>query len=97
MIELELKQQESAQIISIKIPTEIAKPEDLKGLKLPDGLDFSKPIIIEGRAPIWAYGYLVHECHPAPWCAVFDPRIGAVCVESHIMEVRPGQVIPVEL
>ncbi|MFB2933777.1 CRISPR-associated protein Csx3 [Aerosakkonemataceae cyanobacterium BLCC-F154] len=31
-----------------------------KKLQLPDGIDFSQGIIIEGKLPIWLYGYLVY-------------------------------------
>ena len=50
-------------------------------------------VVLTGRAPIWLYGWLVHECHFTRWVACYDPRLGAVVVESHTPEVRVGQVI----
>jgi len=61
----------------------IADHRDLAQLQLPPGLDWRKGVIINGRAPIWLYAYLVHQCHPAAWLAVVDPRQGAVVVEAH--------------
>jgi CRISPR-associated protein Csx3 len=76
----------------------IIEPEDLKGLKLPSGIDFSQGIVIEDKGPIWLYAYLVHECHPAAWVGCYDPRYkGAVVVETHTRGVSVGQVLKLEL
>ncbi|MGE5656975.1 MAG: CRISPR-associated protein Csx3 [Actinomycetota bacterium] len=32
-------------------------------------------MVIEGKVPIWLYGYLVHECHPGIWAACYDTRL----------------------
>lgn len=61
----------------------IADPRDLANLHLPPGVDWRKGVIINGRAPIWLYALFVHECHPAVWVAVMDPRHGGVVVEKH--------------
>ncbi len=50
-------------------------------------------VVLTGRAPIWLYGWLVHECHCTRWVACYDPRLGAVVVSSHHPEARVGQVI----
>jgi len=60
--------------------------KDLKNISLPENIDFSKGVIINGKGPIWLYVYLAHLCHPSAWIATVDPRIGAVVVESH----KPG-------
>lgn len=76
----------------------IIEPEDLKGLKLPSGIDFSQGIVIEGKGPIWLYAYLVHECHAAAWVGCYDPRHkGAIVVETHTRIVSVGQVLKLEL
>lgn len=70
--------------------------DQIRTLRLPP-LDRSRPVILSGRGPIWLYGYLLHQCHPHPWVAVYDPRLaGAVVVECH-MAGGPGvgSVIPV--
>jgi CRISPR-associated protein Csx3 len=76
----------------------VISPEDLKGLQLPESIQFSEGIVIEGRGPIWLYGYLVHLCHPSAWVACYDPRLaGAVVVQTHTKGVSVGSVIPLSL
>jgi len=80
-------------------------PDDLKAMTLPTDLVWSIGVVIEGKAPIWLYSYLVHECHAAVWVACFDPRLrdgtpnsgGAVVVATHSRQVSIGQVIAVTL
>lgn len=72
----------------------IITPEDLQGLQLPETIDWQQGVVIEGRAPIWLYGYLVHLCHPALWVACYDSRLGAVVVATHTHAVSVGQVLP---
>lgn len=74
----------------------IITPQDLSGLRLPSGLDPRKGIVISGRAPVWLYAYLVHECHPTLWVACFDPRLGAVVTNTHSHQVTIGQVLSLE-
>ncbi|EKV00578.1 CRISPR-associated protein, Csx3 family [Leptolyngbya sp. PCC 7375] len=80
-------------------------PADLKGLTLPKSIKSSQGIVIEGKAPIWLYGYLLHACRASAWIAFFDPRLGgsalgsggAVVVETHSDQVEVGQVLVVEI
>ncbi len=83
--------------IHIGTPDGNITPNDLKGLKLPPRIDFSQGIVIEGKGPIWLYGYLIHECHPAAWVGCYDPRLGAVVVASHTHEVSISQVFKLDL
>jgi CRISPR-associated protein Csx3 len=87
------------QHLHVRIANEngIITPENLKGLKLPEGIDYSQGIVIEGKAPIWLYGYLVHECHPAAWVGCYDPRLGAVVVSTHTHSVATGEAFVLEL
>lgn len=72
----------------------ILGPEDLKNLKLPDSVQYTQGIVIEGRGPIWLYGYLVHECHPAAWVGCYDPRLGgAVIVATHTKGFPAGSLL----
>jgi len=71
----------------------VATPDELAQLRLPDGLNPRLGVVLTGRAPIWLYGWLVHECHCTRWVACYDPRLGAVVVSSHHPEARVGQVI----
>ena len=75
----------------------IITPPELKGLKLPRPIDFAQGIVIEGRAPIWLYGYLVHQCHPAAWVGGYDTRLGAVVVATHTPDVSISQVFELDL
>jgi len=61
----------------------LIEPSDLKNVKLPKGIDFRKGVVIYGKAPVWLFAFLSHELHIAKWVATFDPRIGAVVVQSH--------------
>ncbi|MBI4472335.1 MAG: CRISPR-associated protein Csx3 [Acidobacteria bacterium] len=75
----------------------IADPQELANVHLPAGMDWRKGIIINGRAPIWLYALFVHQCHPAVWVAVMDPRHGGVVVETHHPEApHVGSVIALE-
>jgi len=40
---------------------------------------------------------LVHFYHPTPFLAVYDPRVGAVVIASHVPEFRPGDVLDIYL
>lgn len=56
-------------------------------------IDSKKGVILNGRAPVWLYGFLVHSLHATAWIATNDPRLGAVVVESHTPNVITGDVI----
>lgn len=87
-----------AQIVT---PTGILTPAALKSLAIPTGMIWSQGVVIEGKLPLWAAGYLVHACHPAAWVATFDPRLGndrlqsggAVVVATHSPQVAEGDVL----
>ncbi|MBA4159490.1 MAG: CRISPR-associated protein Csx3 [Gemmatimonadetes bacterium] len=55
-------------------------------------------VVIEGRAPIWRYGLAFHRLHgsAAGAVAVYDPRLGAVVVASHVTGYTEGQVLDLE-
>lgn len=78
-------------------PDRLIQPEDLKSLQLPVGLQWHQGVVIEGRGPIWLYGYLVHECHPAAWVGCYDTRLGVVVVSSHTRGIAIGQVFSIDL
>ncbi|MEC4807252.1 MAG: CRISPR-associated ring nuclease Crn3/Csx3 [Jaaginema sp. PMC 1079.18] len=75
----------------------IIRPSDLKEVKLPANIDYSQGIVIEGKAPIWLYGYLVHECHPAAWVGCYDTRLGAVVVATHTPDINVSQIFEITL
>jgi CRISPR-associated protein Csx3 len=55
--------------------------------------------VVVGRAPIWRYGMALHRLHASPAAAIafYDPRLGAVVVETHSQEWQVGQVVDVTL
>ncbi|MEC4892534.1 MAG: CRISPR-associated ring nuclease Crn3/Csx3 [Oscillatoria sp. PMC 1051.18] len=87
----------SYQVLTIELtaPDRIIDPEDINNLELPTNINFRGGIVISGRAPIWLYSYLTHECHPTSWIACYDPRLGAVVTATHSRDLKVGQVIPI--
>jgi len=89
----------SYQVLTIELtsPDRVIQPQDLGELRLPTGIDATGGVVISGRAPIWLYGYLVHELHPTAWVACYDPRLkGAVVVATHSRQTQIGAVVPVD-
>jgi CRISPR-associated protein Csx3 len=82
-------------LIELTRSDRIIEPQDLKNLQLPGGIDTTGGVVISGRAPIWLYGYLIHELHPTAWVGCYDPRIGAIIVATHTRLVHIGQVIKI--
>ncbi len=73
----------------------IIQPSDLKHLKLPDNINFEKGVIINGRAPIWLYAYLIHELHISSFVGIYDPRLGGIIVQKHkSINYEVGDIIP---
>ncbi|MBL1179324.1 CRISPR-associated ring nuclease Crn3/Csx3 [Pantanalinema sp. GBBB05] len=66
-------------------------------MQFPAGVQWEQGVEIEGRGPIWLYGYLVHECHPATWVGCYDTRLGIVVVSTHTRAVAVGQVLAIDL
>jgi CRISPR-associated protein Csx3 len=83
--------------LAILHETGIVEPQDLCELSLPEEIQWDQGVVIEGKGPIWLYGYLVHLCHTAAWVGCFDPRLGAIVVATHVRRVQVGQVLPIVL
>ena len=73
----------------------VLEPGDLQEVK-PPAVNPKKGVVLSGRGPIWLYGYLSHYYHPTKFTAIYDPRLGAVVVETHTPERRIGEVIQIE-
>ena len=82
-------------IVSFELEGTIG-PDILYGLK-PPRVDETKGVVISGRGPIWLFCYLTHYYHPTKFVATYDPRIGAIVVESHMQGVVEGEIIPMIL
>ncbi|MEJ5287586.1 MAG: CRISPR-associated protein, Csx3 family [Candidatus Kapaibacterium sp.] len=75
---------ENFQILDILLENNgIISPLELNTVEIPSEIDWSKGVVIAGRAPIWLYTYLVHQCHPSAWVAIYDPRWGAIVIQTH--------------
>lgn len=83
------------QILDIFLDDDgIANTNELTNLNLPQNTNPMKGIVLYGRGPIWLYSYITHLCHPFPFVAVFDPRIGAIVVENHVKNsLKIGDII----
>ncbi len=87
------------QLLTIELTRKdrIIYPEELADLELPRGIDTTGGVVISGRAPVWLYGYLIHELHPTAWVGCYEPRMhSAVVVATHSRLAKIGQVIPLE-
>lgn len=98
-IEFQLRRGQSPQgldyqVLQIQLTDSIVGPDELGAIALPKGIDTRIGVILDGRAPIWLYGYLIHELHPTAWVACHDPRLGGVVVATHVKGVQVGEVIP---
>ncbi len=83
-----------ALLVEFEIEGGVTTPKEAFSVELPP-VPYGKGVILSGRGPIWLYGRLLHHFHPAKWVAVFDPRLGAVVVQSHTREVKEGDVIEI--
>jgi CRISPR-associated protein Csx3 len=81
-------------LVDISIEGGTCSPDDIKTLNIP-AVKGNKGVVLNGRAPIWAFGTLIHHFHATAWVATNDPRQGgAVVVESHKSGVSVGDIIP---
>ncbi len=91
-----LSRTDSFLVVKFEIPGGVTTPQEFSdavsevGKQLPGEL----PVLINGRGPVWGYAMLVHEAHPAPAVATFDPRLGYIVVATHDENYKVGQVIP---
>lgn len=95
--DFENKKYGPCRLIEFQIPGGITTPEEFAGAVRDEGERLYPPgkgVIISGRGPVWGYAMIVHAAHPARWIATVDPRLGAVVVQSHVPEMRAGDVIP---
>lgn len=92
-IKFNVVEREEYVIIEFELDGPIV-PEALRSIR-PPSVPAGKGVILSGRGPIWLYGYLIHHYHPATFIATYDPRIGAVVVESHTSKYRIGDIIKI--
>jgi len=91
-MKLKTKEFDNYTIIHFELENTI-KPEELKNLEAPR-VNPRKGVIISGRGPIWLHCFLAHKYHHTPFVAIYDPRLGAVVVQSHT-DLKEGDVLDV--
>jgi CRISPR-associated protein Csx3 len=94
MSEVKFSTKELDEFTVVSFELDIIGPEVLKSLKPPE-VNMAKGVVLSGRGPIWFYCYLTHHYHPTRFIAIYDPRIGAVVIESHWPSYRVGDVLNV--
>ncbi|MDW8056636.1 MAG: CRISPR-associated ring nuclease Crn3/Csx3 [Elusimicrobiota bacterium] len=99
-INFKIHHKDSFVVVEFKLTREI-EPSDLLKINPPDAVKegfASKGVVISGRGPVWLYGFLIHFYHPTKFVAIYDPRVnGAVVVETHIPDVKVGDLIKINL
>jgi len=87
---------DSARSCKFEIPGGVCTPEEFAAAvsDVAEKLPGDKPVLLNGRGPVWGYAMLVHAAHPTPAIATFDPRLGYVVVATHDAAFAVGSVIP---
>src|ERR1051326_3795190 len=70
---------------------------DITDLTLPEGVDWTKGIVLDNTKPLWLTAWLTTQCTKAPWLAIVDVRHGAVVVRSHVGSPAVGEAIPLDV
>lgn len=74
--------------------------EDLQGLELPAPIPEGQGVVLEGKAPLWLYGYLAQKLiqQQVAWIGCYEPRLlSAVVAVNHTGSRPAGYVLPLEL
>ncbi|MBD3563469.1 CRISPR-associated protein Csx3, partial [Planktothrix sp. FACHB-1355] len=84
--------------INLVMFRELIKTDVLAQIKLPDELDLSREVILDGQAPTWLYANLVERCWQAPWigCHAAKEKL-IVVIQTRISTISIGDAIPVLL
>lgn len=83
-------------VVKFEIPGGVTSPEEFAAAvaEMP-AVAGELPVLVNGRGPVWGYGMILHEAHPTPCAATFDPRAGGyIVVATHDENYKVGQVIP---
>ncbi|MEM2364468.1 MAG: CRISPR-associated ring nuclease Crn3/Csx3 [Candidatus Bathyarchaeia archaeon] len=93
-MKFQVRESEGFTLVEFELDGPI-EPSALKTLKPPE-VNPRKGVVLSGRGPIWLYGFLLHHYHPVRWIGVYDPRLGAVVVQSHDPNKGIGDIIEIE-
>jgi CRISPR-associated protein Csx3 len=94
MLKFMIREMDEFTVVGFEIDG-VLEPGELRNVRPPE-VNPKKGVILTGRGPTWLYGFLVHFYHPTVWVATYDPRIGAVVVESHVPDKSPGDVVAID-
>lgn len=84
------------RVVRFEIPGGVTTPSEFAeaAAEAADRIPGDRPVLVNGRGPVWGYGMLLHAAHPTPAVATYDPRLGYVVVATHDERFVVGQVIP---
>ena len=81
-------------IVKFEIPGGVTTPAEFaEAVSEAPSFAGDKPVLLNGRGPVWGYAMLAHKAHPSPAVATFDPRLGYVVVASHNESFKEGDTI----
>jgi CRISPR-associated protein Csx3 len=96
---LTIDHSDSGLTVNIEIPGGVTTPVEFSAAvqAIAPQLAGAHVVLLNGRAPVWGYGMLIHAAHPSLAIACFDPRMeGYVVVATHDARYKMGQVIAAE-
>lgn len=97
MSDFELPNHGPVRLIEFEIPGGVTTPRAFAQAVAEQPADFFAPparaVILSGRGPVWGYAMMAHAAHPTPWVATVDPRLGAVVVQTHLVDMHVGQIV----
>lgn len=84
-----------ARLVKFEIPGGVTSPTEFAEAtsEVAASIPGDKPVLVNGRGPVWGYGMLLHAAHPTPAVATFDPRLGYVVVATHDPRWAVGDII----
>ena len=73
------------RLVKFEIPGGVTTPPEFAEatVEAAERLPGNRPVLINGRGPVWGYAMIAHAAHPAPCVATFDPRLGYVVAATH--------------
>jgi CRISPR-associated protein Csx3 len=70
----------SYQHLHIRLVKPRIELSDLQDIQFPWDVEENQGVVLEGKAPLWVYGYLMQVCQKAAWVGCYEPRLMAAIV-----------------
>jgi len=84
--------------VAQSLPWQPISPVQIADVELPQTLDLTREVVLDGRLPNWFFGRLIDLCHAAPWVGCYNGPVGGiVVVASRISALSVGDLVPVKL